>query len=572
MIKGIAASDGIVIGKAHVIKSSKRELPRYKIAAAEIEAELKRLNSGQTQTAKQLAEIRGALAARVGEAEASIFDAHLMLLEDPMLAEAVTELIAQGSNAEAAVFEAGETFAGMFDAMEDEYMRGRATDVRDIANRWVNNLIGVETGTLGIMSEPVVVFAHDLAPSDTAQMDKALVLAFVTEVGGRTSHSAIMARSLEIPAVVGAGEFGQIANGCTVVVDGGAGEVLIDPDPATIADYEDRRQKIAARKASLLQLKDLPAQTSDGQTFQLAANIGTPSDVDSALAYGAQGVGLYRTEFLYMDRQDMPTEEEQCEAYRKVLAAFVEKPVIIRTLDIGGDKKLSYLQMEEELNPFLGNRALRLCLANPQLFKTQLRALLRAGLTGNLWIMLPMVATLEEVRRAKTLLREAETELEAAGIEYSRTYKLGIMVEIPAAAIQADHFAREVDFFSIGTNDLIQYTCAADRMNEKVAYLYDPLNPAILRLIDSVIKAGHEQGKMVGMCGEMAGEPLAAPLLMAMGLDEFSMSASSIPQVKAMIRSLSSAGCRELWAQARQMVAGDQIRRFLEKELKDLLW
>jgi len=571
MLKGIAASNGIVIGKAYVVKETKPELPQHDITPEQREAELERLDRARAVTRQQLEAIRADLAAKAGESEAAIFDAHLMLLDDPMLGEAVVAKINEGRNAEMAVHQAGETFAGMFDAMDDEYMRGRAADVRDICTRWVNNLLGVETGSLGNMTEPAVVFAHDLAPSDTAQMDKTKVLAFVTEIGGRTSHSAIMARSLEIPAVVGVGDLSTVANGDTVIVDGNAGEVIVNPDPAVLAEYQERRRTLEERKEKLRALKDLPAQTPDGKTFVLAANIGTPDDVDSALAYGAEGVGLYRTEFLYMDRADMPTEQEQYQAYRKVLEAFGRLPVIIRTLDIGGDKELPYLKLDRELNPFLGNRAIRLCLSNPGLFKTQLRAILRAGVSGNPWIMLPMVATLDEVRRTKALLREVEAELEAEGIPFTRDYKLGIMIEIPSAAVQADHFAREVDFFSIGTNDLIQYTLAVDRMNEKVSYLYDPFNPAVLRLIEQVIQAGHRHGIFVGMCGEMAGEPLATPLLMAMGLDEFSMSASSIPQVKAVIRVLDSARCRDLWQQAQQFTDGSQIRRLMEEALQDIL-
>lgn len=570
MIKGIAASNGIVIGKALVINDCKTDLPRYTVTVDGQAQELARLNQAQAETTEQLKAIRDNLAAKTGAEEAAIFDAHLMLLEDPMLAEAICEKINQGNNAEAAVFDASETFAAMFDAMDDEYMRGRAADVRDISTRWVNNLMGVKTGSLDNIIEPAIVFAHDLAPSDTAQMDKAMVLAFVTKIGGRTSHSAIMARSLEIPAVVGVGEF-SVVSGDMVIVDGGAGQVLINPDASVRADYETRRQQLEKHRVKLQELRDLPAQTIDGIKFELAANIGTPDDVDSALANGAEGVGLYRTEFLYMDRNDMPSEQEQYQAYRKVLEAFGQLPVIIRTLDIGGDKELSYLKMDKELNPFLGNRAIRLCLSNPPIFKVQLRALLRAGVVGNLWIMLPMVATLSEVRETKELLREVEAELKAEGVEFTQNYKLGIMIEIPAAAVQADHFAQEVDFFSIGTNDLIQYTCAVDRMNEKVSYLYDPFNPAVLRLIQQVISAGHKYGKFVGMCGEMAGEPLAAPLLVALGLDEFSMSASSIPQVKAVIRSLDTNRCKELWKQAQSFTDGSQIRQLLETELKDIL-
>lgn len=571
MIKGIAASDGIAIGKAFVVKEAMRKLPRMDISPENKDRELARLKQAMKETQTQLEGIRESLAAKAGEKEAAIFDAHLMILEDPMLTEAITEKVAGGSNAEAAVFDACETYASMFDAMDDEYMRGRAADVRDICNRWVNNLLGVETGTLADMVEAAVVFAHDLAPSDTAQMDRNKVLAFVTEIGGRTSHSAIMARSLEIPAVVGVGELGAVSSGDTVIVDGCSGQVVVNPSPAVLAEYQEKKEKFNQRWAQLQALKDLPAQTRDGATFEMAANIGTPNDVDAALAYGANGVGLYRTEFLYMDRPDMPSEQEQYLAYRKVLEAFGNEPVIIRTLDIGGDKELPYLKMDKELNPFLGNRAIRLCLANPEIFKVQLRAILRAGVTGNPWIMLPMVAVPAEVRQAKELLRQVEAELEAEGAEFTRDYKLGIMIEIPSAAVQADHFAQEVDFFSIGTNDLIQYTCAVDRMNQKVSYLYDPFNPAVLRLIAHVISCGHRYGKLVGMCGEMAGEPLAAPLLMAMGLDEFSMSASSIPKVKAVIRSLDTGRCSELWQQAQRCTDGKEIRILLETGLKDIL-
>ena len=571
LITGIAASSGIVIGKAYLVESSKPALPTHKIASQQAEAELARLKHARETTKEQLTAIRDGLSARAGAEEAAIFDAHIMLLEDEMLAETIAQEIAQGNNAEIAVRNATDIIGSMFDNMEDEYMRGRAADIRDIGGRWLNNLLGVKTGSLGAMTEPAIVFARDLTPSDTAQMNKDLVLAFVTETGGRTSHSAIMARSLEIPAVVGTGIVKGITTGDTVIVDGGSGTVIVQPTAEDLKEYERRRSQQAQQRAQLLSLKDLPATTSDGKNFELVANIGTPGDVESAIKYGAQGVGLYRTEFLYMDRKDMPSEEEQFNAYRQVLTAFGKLPVIIRTLDIGGDKELSYLPMAKELNPFLGNRALRLCLANPRLFKIQLRALLRAGTVGNLWIMLPMVATIGEVRQAKELLRNVEAELQQEKVPYSQDYKLGIMIEIPAAAIQADLFAEEVDFFSIGTNDLIQYTCAADRMNENVSYLYDPFNPAVLRLIQGVIAAGRHQGKMVGMCGEMAGEPLAAPLLVAMGLDEFSMSASSIPQVKAVIRSLSSLRCQELWAMAKECTEGSHIRRLLEAELKDIL-
>lgn len=572
MFKGIAASNGIVIGEAFLVAEGEVEVPRRQLSQAETQAEKARLAAAQVKTKEQLENIRDGLRMKAGADEAAIFDAHLMLLEDPMLAEGINVLIEGGLNAEAAVQDTGENFAAMFAAMDDDYMRERAADIRDITKRWVNNLLGVETGSLASLARPVIVFARDLAPSDTAQMDKEKVLAFVTEIGGRTSHSAIMARSLEIPAVVGAGKFGEkVKDGDVVIVDGSQGDVLVNPDEATLTQYRERQQKLAERKDLLSQLKELPAVTKDGFEFELAANIGTPNDAPAALANGAKGVGLYRTEFLYMDRSDMPSEDEQYQAYRQVLEAFGNHPVIIRTLDIGGDKKLPYLKMEDELNPFLGNRAIRLCLNNPEIFKTQLRAILRAAVSGNAWIMLPMVATLDEVRRTKVVLAEVERELEQEGKDFARTYKLGIMIEIPAAAVAADKFAKEVDFFSIGTNDLIQYTCAADRMNEQVSYLYDPFNPAVLSLIDNVIQAAHANNIFVGMCGEMAGEPLAAPLLVAMGLDEFSMSASSIPQVKEVIRSLSREACLKLWEEVKLHTDGKETEALVKEFLKDIL-
>lgn len=572
MFKGIAASNGIVIGEAFLVAEGEVEVPRRQLSQAETQAEKARLAAAQVKTKEQLENIRDGLRMKAGADEAAIFDAHLMLLEDPMLAEGINVLIDGGLNAEAAVQDTGENFAAMFAAMDDDYMRERAADIRDITKRWVNNLLGVETGSLASLARPVIVFARDLAPSDTAQMDKEKVLAFVTEIGGRTSHSAIMARSLEIPAVVGAGKFEEkVKDGDVVIVDGSQGDVLVNPDEATLTQYRERQQKLAERKDLLSQLKELPAVTKDGFEFELAANIGTPNDAPAALANGAKGVGLYRTEFLYMDRSDMPSEDEQYQAYRQVLEAFGHHPVIIRTLDIGGDKKLPYLKMEDELNPFLGNRAIRLCLNNPEIFKTQLRAILRAAVSGNAWIMLPMVATLDEVRRTKVVLAEVERELEQEGKDFARTYKLGIMIEIPAAAVAADKFAKEVDFFSIGTNDLIQYTCAADRMNEQVSYLYDPFNPAVLSLIDNVIQAAHANNIFVGMCGEMAGEPLAAPLLVAMGLDEFSMSASSIPQVKEVIRSLSREACLKLWEEVKQHTDGKETEALVKEFLKDIL-
>lgn len=569
MLKGIAASPGIAIGPAYIVKETGQKLPRYSLTAEKIPAEKARLQLAFAATQRQLEAIRDNLARRGSQEEAAIFDAHLLLLADPMLMEAVNALLDQGLNAEAAVNDAGENCAALFDALEDEYLRGRGADIRDICSRWLNNLRGAATAFPDNLAQPAVVFARHLAPSHTAQMDKEKVLALVTETGGRTCHSAIIARALEIPAVVGTGPLAQaLSAGCTVIVDGAAGQVFINPSPELLREYSLRQQQEISRKEKLGKLSHLPAQTRDGKTFQLAANISSPGDIDRALTNGAQGVGLYRTEFLYMDRPGLPTEEEQIHAYRTVLEAFPRQPVIIRTLDIGGDKELPGLQIEKEMNPFLGNRGIRLCLAHQEMFKIQLRAILRAGLAGAPWIMLPMVTVPEEVWRTKALLREVESELKAEGLPFASAYKLGIMIEVPAAAVQARFFAGEVDFFSIGTNDLIQYTCAADRMNEKVSRLSDPFNPAVLSLIAQVIRAGQEGGKPVGICGEMAADPLATPLLAAIGLDEFSLSASAIPRIKETIRALDSISCQELWQKAKELADGRQIRRLLEEHAK----
>ena len=568
MLKGIAASAGIAIGPAYFVKEPEQKLPRHSLAAEKMPAEKARLMQAFTATQRQLQAIRDDLALRRRPQEAAIFDAHLLLLADPMLVDAVNAFLDQGLNAEASISDAGENCAALFDALEDEYLRERGADIRDICGRWLSNLTG-KVDSLQNLSQPSIIFARCLAPSHAAVLDKSKVLAIVTETGGRTCHSAIIARALEIPAVVGVDPIDHsLADGRTVIVDGNSGEIFLNPDPRLISEYRQLQQQELAQKTKMQKIISLPAQTRDGKSFQLAANISSPKDVDKALASGAQGVGLYRTEFLYMDRPGLPTEEEQVHAYRTVLEAFPRQPVIIRTLDIGGDKELPSLQTEKELNPFLGIRGIRLCLAYPEIFKIQLRAILRAGIAGAPWIMLPMVTVPEEVWRTKALLKEAESELTADGLPFTSAYKLGIMIEPPAAAVLASHFAPEVDFFSIGTNDLTQYTCAADRMNEKVAHLYDSFNPAVLQLIEMVIRAAHELGKPVGMCGEMAADPLATPLLAAIGLDEFSLSHAHIPRIKEVIRGLDTRKCQHLWQQARQLADSREIRSLLEQAAK----
>jgi phosphotransferase system enzyme I (PtsI) len=438
-----------------------------------------------------------------------------------------------------------------------------------VGERIVKNILGVSTDSF-IFSEKVIIIAKDLTPSDTAQMDKDKVLAFATDMGGRTSHTAIMARSLEIPAVVGLVDITEkVQDGDLIVIDGNEGIVSINPNETTLKEYETLKRDYMEYRRQLKELKDLPAETSDKlRRVELSANIGTPRDVKGALENGAEGVGLYRTEFLYMDRDALPTEEEQFEAYREVIEKMAPRPIIIRTLDIGGDKKLSYLDMPEELNPFMGWRAIRMCLDRPKILKTQLRAILRASVYGNAKIMYPMVSGSEEVRRANAILNEAKGELKAEGISFDEKLEVGIMVEIPSAAVTADLLAKEVDFFSIGTNDLIQYTLAVDRMNEHISYLYEPLHPAVLRLIKNVIDASHKAGKWTGMCGEMAGDTSATAILLGMGLDEFSMSAPSIPQVKKIIRSLTYEEAQQIAQKALSMDKPEDIRNMVEQEME----
>jgi phosphotransferase system enzyme I (PtsI) len=450
-------------------------------------------------------------------------------------------------------------------------MKERAADIKDVGERIVKNILGISTDSF-IFSEKVIIIAKDLTPSDTAQMDKDKVLAFATDMGGRTSHTAIMARSLEIPAVVGLVNItDKVQDGDLVVIDGNKGVVYINPDKSILKEYETSKRAYLEYRKQLKELKDLPAETRDKlRRVELSANIGTPRDVKGALENGAEGVGLYRTEFLYMDREALPTEEEQFEAYREVIEKMAPRPIIIRTLDIGGDKKLSYLDMPEELNPFMGWRAIRMCLDRPEILKTQLRAILRASVYGNAKIMYPMVSGSEEVRRANTILNEAKQELKAENISFDENLEVGIMVEIPSAAVTADILAKEVDFFSIGTNDLIQYTIAVDRMNEHISHLYEPLHPAVLRLIRNVIDASHKAGKWTGMCGEMAGDTSATAVLLGMGLDEFSMSASSIPQVKKIIRSLTYEQAKQIAQKALSMDKPEEIRDMVEHEMEKI--
>lgn len=548
MYKGIAASPGIAIGKVYLLKEQEVVIDRSRIDEKQIGAEITRYKRAIEKTKQQIVEIRDRVMNKMGEKKAEIFDAHIMILDDPTLANQVENRIkGQLVTAENAVDQVVAELVAIFENMEDGYMRERALDFKDVGARIIKNILGVQIQNLAEMSEEAIVVAKDLTPSDTAQMDKQKVLGFVTDAGGRTSHTAIMARSLEMPAVVGTGDVTQrVKNGQIIIVDGMEGKVIIDPSREEREEYLKKRQKHLEEKRELDSIKHLPAVTIDGRRVELAANIGTPKDVDGALRNGAEGVGLYRTEFLYMDRNSLPGEEEQFEAYKEVAVKMGDHPVIVRTLDIGGDKDLSYIDFPKELNPFLGWRAIRMCIDRPEILKTQLRAILRASKYGNLLIMYPMIISVTEIREANRILKEAKAELRSEGIMFDEDIKVGIMIETPAAAVIADKLVKEVDFFSIGTNDLTQYTLAIDRVNEKISHLYQPLHPSVLRLIKYVIDVSHREGKWTGMCGELAGDEKAIPLLLGMGLDEFSMSSISIPRAKKIIRCLSTDRLKQL--------------------------
>jgi phosphotransferase system enzyme I (PtsI) len=564
-IVGVAASSGVAIGKAFVLTN-----PHLQIETVSIEdpsSEIKRLTDALEQAKAELQEISERAEREMGPDKAAIFQAHLLVLEDPELVETVKgKIAAEKVNAESALHETAQMFIELFEQMDNEYMKERAADIRDVTKRVLSHLLGVKFAAPSDLAEEVIIVAEDLTPSDTAQLDRRYVKGFVTDIGGRTSHSAIMARSLEIPAVVGTKDVTkEAAAGVTIILDGHEGLVIIDPTPEEIETYRKKQVEYERQKSELAKLVHTATTSQDGVHVELAANIGSVQDLAGALENGAEGVGLFRTEFLYMGRDDFPSEDEQFQAYKQVLEQMGEKPVVIRTLDIGGDKHLSYMNLPQEMNPFLGFRAIRLCLEQQDLFRTQLRALLRASAYGNLKIMFPMIATLEEFRQAKAVLEEEKQALLDKGIAVSEQLEVGIMIEIPAAAMIADLFAKEVDFFSIGTNDLIQYTMAADRMNERVSYLYQPYHPAVLRLIHRVIQAAHAEGKWVGMCGEMAGDPVAIPILLGMGLDEFSMSAGSILPARYQISRLSKEAAAAYTDTILSMSTSQEVEAFVRK-------
>lgn len=557
--KGIAASNGVAIAKAYLLVDP--DLSFDKKTINDVTAEQARVDDALKASSEDVTLIKSKAEKNLGASEAQVFEAHLMVLADPEMSGAIKQKIADDKvNAEAAVKEVTDMYIGMFEAMTDnEYMQERAADIRDVTKRIMSHLLHVSLPNPALIDEEVVLVSKDLTPSDTAQLDRQFVKGILTDLGGRTAHASIMARTLEIPAVVGSDvATKEISAGDLVIVDGLTGDVIANPDDDTLATYQKKADDYLAQRAEWAKLKDEQSVSADGKEFVVGANIGSPKDMAAVLDNGSEGIGLYRTEFLYMESDHLPTEDEQFEAYKAVVEKMGDKPVTVRTMDIGGDKHLSYWQLPEEENPFLGYRAIRISLDQTEIFRTQLRALLRASAFGNLWIMFPMIATLGEFRAAKKIYIEERTKLEESGVKVG-DIELGIMIEIPAAAMLADKFAKEVDFFSIGTNDLIGYTMAADRGNDRVAYLYQPYNPSILRLINNVIAAAHNEGKFVAMCGEMAGDPIAVPILMGMGLDEFSMSAPSVLQTRSLMKKLDTTKMSELAKQALDAETNDEV-------------
>lgn len=565
MLKGIAASAGISIAKAYKLESPKVEIVKKEGDPA---VEVEKFNAALEKTKKDIEGVKERAAKRLSEEELAVFDAHLMMAGDPEFAGQITSMIENDKvNAEYAADTVATQMITMFESMDNDYFRERAADIKDVTFRLKCNLLGLTIPDLTAIDEDSIIVAYDLTPSDTAQLNE-YVKGFATSIGGKTSHSAIMANSLEIPAIVGCGDIlSQVSHGDTLVLDAVDGVVIVNPDEATVKEYEAKAKAFAEEKEALKVLVNAKSISTDGHEVELAGNIGGIKDVEGVLKNGGEGVGLFRTEFLYMDSDHFPTEDEQFEAYKAVLEGMGGKKVVVRTLDIGGDKKLKYFTFPEEMNPFLGYRAIRLCLDRTDIFRTQLRALIRASVYGKLCIMFPMIATVQEFCDAKAIYEEEKANLIKEGVAVADNIEVGMMVEIPAAAVLADQFAKYADFFSIGTNDLIQYSMAADRMSENVSYLYQPYNPAVLRLVKMTIDGAHKEGKWAGMCGAMAGEEYAAPILLGLGLDEFSMSATQILKARKIINSLSKKEMEEVAAEALNKQTADEVLAFVKEKL-----
>ncbi|GJH42540.1 phosphoenolpyruvate-protein phosphotransferase PtsI [Pasteurella canis] len=571
MISGIPASPGIVFGKALVLKEEKIVLDMQKISEAQIEAEIARFYQGREAAVEQLSTIRDRAEKTLGEEKAAIFEGHLMILEDEELEEEIIDYIRTNKvNAGVAASKIIEQQVVMLSEIDDEYLRERAGDIRDIGNRLIKNILGMHIVDLGDINEEAILIAYDLTPSETAQLNLEKVLGFITDIGGRTSHTSIMARSLELPAIVGTNNVTERVNtGDYLILDAVNNAIYVNPSQQEITRLKALEQKLAEEKAELAKLKDLPALTLDGHRVDVVANIGTIRDVEGADRNGAEGVGLYRTEFLFMDRDQLPTEEEQFIAYKDVVEAMNGRLVVLRTMDIGGDKELPYLNLPKEMNPFLGWRAVRIALDRREILHAQLRAVLRASAFGKLAVMFPMIISVEEIRELKAVIDTLKQELRSEGKTFDDEIQIGVMVETPAAAVNAKFLAKEVDFFSIGTNDLTQYTLAVDRGNELISHLYNPMSPSVLSLIKQVIDASHAEGKWTGMCGELAGDEKATILLLGMGLDEFSMSAISVPRIKKLIRNVDYADAKTLAAKALQLPTAAEIEQLVEDFLAE---
>ena len=567
-IQGISGSRGVAVGNVYRYIQEEIVIPDYTVAEDKVEEEIGKFAAAMAATLKQLDTIRQKALDEMGPEEAAIFEAHMQIAQDPSLSDGIKSLVESGhTNVVAATAQTIETFANIFLGMEDPYMRERGADIKDIGDRLMRNMLGMNPRGLSHISGEVILVAQDLAPSDTASLDKNVVKGIVTAAGGPTSHAAIMARTLEIPAVMGVGDIESFVDGDKAVVLGTDGIVEMNPSDADWAEYTNLAAAFQEELKRLRESANLEATTTDGHYVELFGNIGKAKDAKNALTMGAQGIGLYRTEFLYMENDELPAEDVQFEEYKKVAQDMKGKPVIIRTMDIGGDKELKCLDLPSEMNPFLGYRAIRISLNRPDIFKVQLRALLRASAFGDIHIMYPMIASVEEVKQANAMLDECKEELTAEGKEFNKDIKVGIMIEVPAAAVISPILAKYVDFFSIGTNDLCQYTLAVDRMNEAIGSLYQPLHPGVLRLIKHVIDASHEQGKFTGMCGELASDPVATMILLGLGLDEFSMTASSIPLIKNILRSVSKAECEEVANKALTMDTAEEITGYAKSVL-----
>jgi len=570
MYKGTVGSAGIAIGKAYLYSKPELVIDENVIPENMVSMEIDKLKHAFEVTHNQIKEIRDKASDKLSEDDAKIFEAHLMILDDPAFIEEILNIIKKESiSASNAVKKVTDSYINIFLQMENEYMKERVADIKDIGNRILENILNIKSDSMNNFSSNTIIVAHDLTPSDTASLSTSMICGFVTDVGGETSHMAIVARSLEIPAVLGVGNItGKVRDGDVIILDAVEGNVIVDPTEDQLEFYRSKKEKFDKMKQELKKLKDLPAITKDGRQIEVSANIGTPEEINKVIEYGGEGVGLFRTEFLYMNRDKLPNEEEQFLAYKSIAEKLCGKPVIIRTLDIGGDKKLPYLELPEEMNPFLGWRAIRISLSRHDIFKTQLRAILRASAFGNVLMMYPMISDISELREANKVLEEAKLELKKEGTLYNEKMKVGIMVEIPSAALTADIISKEVDFFSIGTNDLCQYTLAVDRMNERVSKLYKPFHPAILRLIKKVIESSNAYGKFTGICGEIASDPMMIIILVGLGLDELSMNPASIPMAKKVIRSITYERARKIAEHAIELSTAEEIVEYLNKILE----